>query len=252
MQRNTGDTESITIEYGFLDSNKDDVAQLKNNWQKYAEAAVQGILNYIKGGTIEEGIYIVKQGDSLYSIAKKYNITVNDIKKLNNLVNDELSIGQRLKIPVITNDDYYIVKAGDTLFSIARENNMTVLDLKKLNNLTSNELYIGQKLIVNNSNNNINDNSNNVYIVKVGDTLYSIAKKYGISIDELKKANNIKNNLLSVNQNLIIPKTKKIYIVQNGDTLYKIANQNNTTVQEIKKLNNLTNDLLMIGQELFL
>lgn len=249
MQRNTGDTESITIEYGFLDSTKDDVSQIKNNWQKYAEAAVQGILNYIKGGTIEEGIYIVKQGDSLYSIANKYNTTVNDIKRLNNLSSNELSIGQRLKIPVISNNDnYYLVKKGDTLYSIARNNNITVLELKRLNNLTSNEIYEGQKLILKpNSNNDVD-----TYTVQVGDTLYSIAKKYGISVDELKKANNITNNLLSIDQKLIIPKTERIYIVQNGDTLYKIANQNNTTVQKIKELNNLTNDLLMVGQELFL
>lgn len=201
MQRNTGDTESITIEYGFLDSTKDDVSQIKNNWQKYAEAAVQGILNYIKGGTIEEGIYIVKQGDSLYSIANKYNTTVNDIKRLNNLSSNELSIGQRLKIPVISNNDnYYLVKKGDTLYSIARNNNITVLELKRLNNLTSNEIYEGQKLI-------LKPNSNN-------------------DVDT--------------------------YTVQVGDTLYKIANQNNTTVQKIKELNNLKNDLLMVGQELFL
>lgn len=250
MQRNTGDTESITIEYGFLDSTKDDVSQLKNNWQKYAKAAVQGILNYINSSN---DLYVVKPGDTLYNIAIKYNTTVNDIKRLNNLVSNELAIGQRLKLPVTqVAGEYYIVKPGDTLYSIAMNNMMTILDLKRLNNLTSNDLYVGQKLLLKPSNNNTNSNKSNTYIVQVGDTLYSIAKKYGISVDELKLANNITNNLLSIGQRLIIPTPKKIYIVRPGDTLYQIASLNNTTVQSLKELNNLTNDVLTIGQELII
>ncbi len=250
MQRNTGDTESITIEYGFLDSTKDDVSQLKNNWQKYAEAAVQGILNYINSS---DDLYVVKPGDTLYNIAIKYNTTVNDIKRLNNLVSDELTIGQKLKLPVTkVEGEYYIVKSGDTLYSIAMNNMMTILELKRLNNLTSNDLYVGQKLLLRPSNNSTNSSSDNTYIAKVGDTLYSIAKKYGISVDELKLANNITNNLLSVGQRLIIPTSKKIYIVKPGDTLYQIANLNNTTVQSLKELNNLTSDILTIGQELII
>ena len=64
MQRNTGNTESITVEYGFLDSNKDDVYQLKNNWQTYADAVVQGVLNYINSSPLDSSYYIVKRGDS--------------------------------------------------------------------------------------------------------------------------------------------------------------------------------------------
>ncbi len=250
MQRNTGDTESITIEYGFLDSTKDDVSQLKNNWQKYAEAAVQGILNYINSSN---DLYVVKPGDTLYSIAHKYNTTVNEIKKLNNLISDELSVGQKLKLPVTQIEgEYYIVKPGDTLYSIALNNMLTVLELKRLNNLTSNDLYVGQKLLLRSNQENINTNNENTYIVQVGDTLYSIAKKYGISVDELKQANNITNNLLSIGQKLIIPTSKNIYIVRPGDTLYQIASLNNTTVQKLKELNNLSSDLLSVGQNLFI
>ena len=123
MQRNTGNTEAITVEYGFLDSKNDDVSQLKNNWEKYSEAVVQGVLNYIgyNDNIIDNSVYIVKAGDTLYSIAKKYDTSVNDIKRLNNLNSDMLSIGQRIKIPMeknntSSNDNYYIVQAGDTIF----------------------------------------------------------------------------------------------------------------------------------------
>lgn len=193
MQRNTGNTESITVEYGFLDSNKDDVYQLKNNWQIYADAVVQGVLNYINNNPLDSSYYIVKRGDSLYSIANKYGITVNEIKQLNGLTTNNLYIGQRIKLPIIDND-YYIVKNGDTLYSIAKKYNMSVIDIKRINNLTNDNLYVGQKLNINNNN----------YIVKSGDTLYSIAKRYGVTVDEIKNKNNIVGNILFVGQELII------------------------------------------------
>ncbi len=193
MQRNTGNTESITVEYGFLDSNKDDVYQLKNNWQIYADAVVQGVLNYINNNPLDSSYYIVKRGDSLYSIANKYGITVNEIKQLNGLTTNNLYIGQRIKLPIIDND-YYIVKNGDTLYSIAKKYNMSVNDIKRINNLTNDNLYVGQKININNNN----------YIVKSGDTLYSIAKRYGVTVDEIKNKNNIVGNILFVGQELII------------------------------------------------
>ncbi len=261
MQRNTGDTESVTIEYGFLDSGKDDVSQLKSNWKKYAEAAVQGILNYIEGNILTENLYVVKAGDSLYSIASRYNTTVAEIKRLNNLKSDELSIGQRLKLPVTTNiGDYYVVKAGDTLYSIAKKNNISVVELKRLNNLTNNNLYIGQKLIFSeptnmtgSNNGNSNMNNTNTYVVKLGDTFYSIAKKYNVSVNDLKNANNLNDNLLIVGQELIIPSnTNNYYIVKAGDTLYSIARKYNMTVKELEDKNNLTSNVLSVGQQLII
>lgn len=155
MQRNTGDVESMTIEYGFLDSGKDDVTQLKNNYKNYAEAVIRALCDYI-GVTyapkeeISSDIYIVKKGDTLYSIASKYNTSVSVIKSLNNLTTNNLSIGQSLKLPsnsqVSTNT--YIVKSGDNLYSIARKFNTTVNSIKTKNNLTNNLLSIGQKLII--------------------------------------------------------------------------------------------------------
>ena len=95
--------------------------------------------------------YIVKKGDTLYDIARRYNVTVDELKRLNNLTSSNLSIGQRLMIKVVsTSDDdtYYTVKKGDTLYSIARKYNTTVNDIKKINNLTNNNLSIGQRLVI--------------------------------------------------------------------------------------------------------
>ena len=92
----------------------------------------------------EKNTYVVKKGDTLYKIAQNYDTTVNDIIKLNNLINTNLSINQILQIP--SKKEYYIVKKGDTLYSIARNNNLDINQLISLNNLTSNLISIGQKL----------------------------------------------------------------------------------------------------------
>lgn len=203
MQRNSSPLESITIEYGFLDSNKDDVSQLKNNWQKYTDAAVEGILNYIQNTDEDNNVYIVKAGDSLYSIAKKYNTTVLELKNINNLVSDNLKIGQKIILPITTNNsnNYYIVKGGDTLYSIARKYNMSVQELMSINNLTTDNLYVGQKLYLVSDNNK----EENIYIVKLGDTLYSIAKRYNVSVNDIMNTNNLTSSLLTIGQELIIP-----------------------------------------------
>ena len=92
--------------------------------------------------------YIVKSRDTLWSIAKKYNIPVSELKNLNNLTNNMLSVGQSLVIPETNDYKTYIVKSGDSLYKIARENNINVNDLIKLNNLTNTVLQIGQQLLI--------------------------------------------------------------------------------------------------------
>ena len=153
-------------------------------------------------------------------------------------------------------EGYYTVQKGDTLWAIASKNGTTTKELKRLNNLSSDTLRIGQllKLPSNKENENITDN--NIYTVQKGDNLWSIANKYNISVDELKGANNLSSDLLSIGQTLIIPEKKENisneinYIVQKGDSLWKIANKYNTTVDKIKSTNNLTSNLLSIGQTL--
>ncbi len=93
-------------------------------------------------------IYVVKKGDNLYDIAKRYGTSVSAIISLNNLTSTNLSIGQELKIPINSSSQTYIVKSGDNLYSIARKFNTTVDSIKKKNGLISNLLSIGQQLII--------------------------------------------------------------------------------------------------------
>lgn len=259
IHRETGKTEPVIVEYGFLDSKGDDVNQLKNDYVKYANATVKAVLQYI--GESSTDSYVVKSGDSLYSIAQKFNTTVDIIRDINNLSTDSLYIGQILILPKKEEQlGTYVVKQGDTLYSISRKFSIPVELLRRLNSLTSDVLSPGQILIIGGEDiedENEEDNTNEIYIVKSGDTLYSIARKYNISVDELKKINNLSNNILSLGQKLIIStETVKptpdnnIYIVQKGDSLYSIATKYSTTIDEIIRLNDLSTSLLSIGQKL--
>ena len=256
IHRDTGNTEPVIIEYGFLDSTGDDVNQLKNNYIKFADAVVTAVSNYIDLPYELGNVYIVKKGDSLYSIAQKYNTTVDELKKLNGLTSNIINVGQILKLPEkenIVDYDLYIVKKGDTLYKIASNYNISVNELKKINNLTSDTLSIGDQLLVP----IIEESDYTIYIVKKGDSLYSIAQKYNTTVDSIKKLNNLASNLLSINQQLKIPTKKEEevqnfynYVVVPGDTLYSIAKNNNTTVETIKSINNLSSNVIDVGMQL--
>ncbi len=265
LHRNTGNIEPLIVEYGFIDDSKSNFNFLNNNYKELAEAVIKSLADYTgftytAPGNNNENTYIVQKGDTLYSIAKKYNTTVNDIKGLNNLTNDNLEVGQIIQLPISNIFNTYIVKAGDTLYQIATQNNTTVDKIKNLNNLTSNTLSIGQELFLPNMEfiDIITTDTN--YRVKEGDTLYSIAKIFNTSIKDIKQINNLQSDILSIGQVLkipvstssLVPTSTISYIVQPGDTLYSIARKYNTTVNTIKNQNNLVGDLLVVGDSLLI
>ena len=207
--RETPNYETIKIFYGNVD-NKNDVDRLKNNYLAYAEAVVRAIALYtgnkytpLKG----DNYYVVKKGDNLWKIATSYNISVDELKKANNLTSNLLNIGQLLLIPNLQKDEegiVYVVKKGDSLWKIANNYNISVDALKSANKLTSNLLSIGQELKIPSSG---SPTSNYVtYTVKKGDSLWKIANNYNISVNTLKNYNNLTTDLLSIGQKLKIPK----------------------------------------------
>lgn len=210
--------------------------------------------------------YIVEEDDDLYSIADRFNTTVNRLKQINNLSSNVLYPGQILIIEALNHKDEglitYIVRFGDTIEEIAKTYNSDIQQIKDLNNLDSNELKIGQVLVIPASSLE-EDNDNYIrYIVENGDSLYRIAKKFNTTVDELKKLNNLNSNLLKIGQELIVGKKETdnatnnnmsnydTYIVLPEDNLYSIANKKGVTLNELKKINNLSSNMLQIGQEL--
>lgn len=256
IMRDTPNNETVIVEYGFADTISD-ANLIKNNWEKLAEAVTKAIVEYAGGkyvAPLGSNYYTVKSGDSLWSISRKFGVTVNELKKVNNLSSNLLSVGQNLIIPGKKNNtssNEYVVKKGDTLYGIANKYNVSVDNLKSYNNLSTDSLSIGQ--IIKIPDNKVNSNE---YVVKSGDSLYSISRKYGVSVDELMSVNNLKSTVLSVGQVLKIPNsgevTNVIYTVKKGDSLWSIAKNNKTTVDAIVKLNNLSNANLSIGQKLLL
>ncbi|MGA9466447.1 MAG: LysM peptidoglycan-binding domain-containing protein, partial [Exiguobacterium marinum] len=159
--------------------------------------------------------YTVKSGDTLYSIARTYGVTVSDFAAANNITNVNLiSVGQVLNIPGTTvtpppsTTVKYTVKSGDTLYKIATMYNTTVAKIAAANNITNvNLISVGQMLIIPGTTVTPPPATTVKYTVKSGDTLYKIATMYNTTVAKIAAANNITNvNLISVGQVLTIPK----------------------------------------------
>lgn len=193
--------------YSIAMANNTTVDELKKANNLTSNILSTGQLLKIPSALLPESTYTVKKGDSLYSIANKYNTTVDELKRINNLTSNILSIGQILKLPSdkasdVENEENtisYTVQKGDSLYSIARKYDTTIDRIKDLNNLTTNLLSIGQVLLI-----PTDTNLETTYTVQKGDSLYSIAKKYNTTVDRLKQLNNLSSNLLSIGQILIV------------------------------------------------
>ena len=270
--RETGTKEPVLIEYGFIDNTKD-AAKLKRDALNYAEGVVEAIAEYLgypynTSGENTQGTYTVQKGDTLYSISRRFNIPVEEIKRLNNLTSDILSVGQVLNLTTQstpTQGQYYTVEKGDTLYAISRKFDIPIEDIIEANNLTTSTLSIGQQLYIpvsgemdDDGNFGDNDNNNNtdafmIYEVKKGDSLWLISREFDITVPELIDINNLTDLTIYVGQKLLVPNRGTIgntYIVEPGDTLWSISKKFDLTVDELKELNGLTSNLLSVGQEL--
>ena len=224
-----------------------------------------------------QNTYTVKAGDTLYGISNQFGVSVTELAELNGIKGSNLAIGTVLKIPSKSGTNpnnmfMYTVKKGDTLYSIATKYKTTPQKIIDLNYLKSTNISPGQVLRIPETYTKEEDmslpNYTN-YIVKRGDTLYSIAKANNISVDTIITDNSLTSNNLTIGQVLkirvpksievveecygsdYIPKeTSTTYTVKKGDSLYSIAKKYNTTVDTIKKKNNLISNNLSIGQKL--
>ncbi|WP_439151188.1 LysM peptidoglycan-binding domain-containing protein [Winogradskyella sp.] len=169
---------------------------------------------------ISTDYYVVKDGESLFDIAKRFKVSMADLKNANNLETTLIDEGQKLKVrhldvPVnkeankvikkkysSNNSDYHIVSEGETLYSIAKRYNGDLTDLKHQNHIKSNLIKVGDKLRIRNFKSAANTYGDSYWLVSKGDTLYSIAKKSGITVDTIKHLNALSNNIIYIGQKL--------------------------------------------------
>lgn len=189
--------------------------------------------------------YAVQSGDTLWGIANKHDMTVNNLKQFNGLTSDTIYVGQVLKLKQQSttqqessqssqsnSSDFYTVKAGDSLWKIAIGNDLTVNHLKQMNNLTTNTIYVGQQLRIkegqtnsqlseSNSQNKQSDQNTGTYTVKAGDTLWSIANGHDTTVSALKQNNHLTSDTIYVGQVLSLSQS----------TLKNAYSQSNTSAQ---------------------
>ena len=176
-------------------------------WQALYDTYL-GATDIIPPGTDNDVIeYVVRPGDTLWLLARRYNTTVDAIKRLNGLTGDNLSIGQILRIPTADSPDgsyfEYIVRSGDTLWLLAQRYQTTVDAIKRLNGLTGDNLSIGQVLRIPTPDSP--GGSYFEYTVRPGDTLWLLAQRYGTTVSALKSLNNLTSDILNIGQVLRIP-----------------------------------------------
>lgn len=150
------------------------------------------------------GTYTVRPGDTLLGIAARHGLSVSQLARANGLRwNSWVYAGQRLIIPGSQPgpSTVYVVQRGDTLSSIARRFGTTVGAIMRANGLTSTRIYAGQWLAIPGSQ---PDSATN-YIVRRGDTLFSIARRFGTTVQAIMAANNLRSTRIYVGQRLVIP-----------------------------------------------
>lgn len=161
----------------------------------------------------------VKKGETLFSIAQQYDTSVQQLKEWNNLQENNLEVGQSIVVSKASVEDAitHTVEPKETLFSISKQYNVRIAEIKEWNNLSSNNLEVGQKLTIypsksgeQNKRSIIVDKeteSNTYYVVKSGDSLYKIAQQHDMSVDELKKLNDLSSNTIRIGQRLTVRST---------------------------------------------
>jgi peptidoglycan DL-endopeptidase LytF len=223
--------------------------------------------------------YHVSIGETLYGISKKFGITVDDIKRANQLSTDILKVDQLLIIPRA----FHTVGTGDYLTVLAKKYGTTVAGIKQANNLYSDATFIGQTLIIPMVMEGAPNNGQaqtgvqpppqketaSIHSVAAGDTVWGISSRYKIDVDTLRKANQLQSDMLQIGQTLIIPGTQTgetaasvpseppktsgtEYTVAAGDTVWGISSRYKIDVDTLRKANQLQSDMLQIGQTLII
>ncbi len=208
---------------------------------------------------VAQETYTVQPGDNLVTLAARYDTTVEAFLATNKLTGTGLLAGATLLIPEA---DVYTVGAGDTLSAIATATGVPVEELMTNNDLSDTSLLIGQELRLGGS----APAGPLVVTVEAGESLWSLAERYGVSVAALSSANGLASDAaLAVGDDLTVPGVlasaapsdqgggaEPSITVETGESLSEIALRHGTSVGALMSLNDLESDLLNAGETLLL
>ncbi len=197
---------------------------------------------------------VVRRGDTLSGIAAAHGTTVTHLRRLNELQDDDIQMGQTLRITgkeLDTQEDppeIYAVRPGDNLSRIGERFDVGLVRLRQLNNLKGDQIHPGQKLRLRPKPEEVG-----THVVQRGQTLSEIAAEHHIDLAELRRLNGIDGDLIRPGQKLHMRSTPStVHVVERGDALWEIARAYGMTVNDLKVLNGLTGNRIYPGQELHL
>jgi LysM repeat protein len=200
--------------------------------------------------TVNGKIFVIHQvgeKETLYGISRRYGTTVEMILQYNPTADGGLEIGQILKVPYVPKSKarpgegaIHTVAAKETMFSISQAYNVTIDEIKQWNNLTDNSLSIGQEIVIKKSTKSISNSqtptparNSGIHVVAAKETMFSITRQYGITMQQIKDWNKLEGDEISIGQELIVAAPKSDVVKSNTS-----ATSTTTTVPvltEIKK-----------------
>lgn len=247
-------------------------------------------------------IHTVKRGETLGGISDKYGVSLTNLKQWNGLRSNSIAVGKKLKIvsterltvvqkskpalveqkdtiaksKVINSDSPkdYVVEKGDNLNVLAKKFDVSTEELKEWNKIEGDNISVGTKLIVSNSKTSEETLEFNEYVVKKGENLNVIAKKFNVSVNDIKQWNDLDSENLKFGTSLKIAKTmdtdtavaqvktekpekkqnyknEAVYVVKKGDSLYSISQKiPGVTVADLKKWNGISGKNIQPGMKL--
>ncbi len=248
-------------------------------------------------GVAPDGAYHVRSGDTLGKIAQRFGTTVSRLQAWNSLSGTQINVGQSLRVPSLggsassrsrassagrqapPSSGRYQIRSGDTLGGIADRFGVSVSDLRNWNSIRGNRIIAGDTLVVGSGGSTVASSAATTaaastsgspirYRIRSGDNLAVIAKRHGVSIDDLRRWNGLRGSTIQAGKTMIVgygasssPSEEttastssgggaSTYVVRSGDTLGGIAQRFGTTASDLRAWNGLRSSRINVGQRL--